>query len=126
MQYLQSHTHLLQVIKRSSAKKQEKKSKVKVRSVGDIVLASALLASRSPDEACSILTFSTVQTFIKVVNYQHLMPTRYTLEVDMKNLVTTEAVENSTKRKEARKVGSGWTAGTVLLQSMYGLRSSVH
>ena len=56
------------------------------------------------------MTKSSVQTFIKVVNYQHLMPTRYTLEVDMKNLVTTEAVENSTKRKEARKVGSDWTA----------------
>ena len=44
VRYLQSYTHLLQVIKRSSLKKQEKKSKVKVRSVG-IKLASALLAS---------------------------------------------------------------------------------
>lgn len=46
-----------------------------------------------------------VQTFIKVVNYQHLMPTRYTLEVDLKNLVTPEALETGTKRKETRKVG---------------------
>ena len=45
-----------------------------------------------------------MQTFIKVVNYQHLMPTRYTLEVDLKNLVTSEALENATKRKETRKV----------------------
>lgn len=32
------------------------------------------------------------------------MPTRYTLEVDLKGLVTQEALENSTKRTEARKV----------------------
>ena len=32
------------------------------------------------------------------------MPTRYTLEVDLKNSVTAEALENSTKKKEARKV----------------------
>ena len=45
-----------------------------------------------------------LQTFIKVVNYQHLMPTRYTLDVDLKGLVTQEALDNSTKRTEARKV----------------------
>lgn len=45
-----------------------------------------------------------LQTFIKVANYQHIMPTRYTLEVDLKNLVTNEALDNSTKRTEARKV----------------------
>lgn len=45
-----------------------------------------------------------VQTFIKVANYQHIMPTRYTLDVDLKSIVTQEAVENSSKRTEARKV----------------------
>ena len=45
-----------------------------------------------------------LQTFIKVVNYQHMMPTRYTLDIDLKNVVTGDVVENSTKRKEARKV----------------------
>jgi len=45
-----------------------------------------------------------VQTFIKTVNYQHLMPTRYTLEADLKGVVTAEAQENPTKKKESRKV----------------------
>ena len=45
-----------------------------------------------------------VQTFIKVANYQHIMPTRYTLDVDLKSIVTQEALENSSKRTEARKV----------------------
>ncbi|BDA41746.1 g350 [Coccomyxa elongata] len=58
------------VIKRSSLKKQEKRSKLK--------------------------------SFIKVVNYQHIMPTRYTLDVDLKSLVTADVVDNSTKRKEVR------------------------
>lgn len=48
------------------------------------------------------------QTFIKTVNYNHLMPTRYTLEVDLKATVTPDVLENSTKkvaaRKEAKKV----------------------
>ncbi|DBA99054.1 hypothetical protein WJX82_011733 [Trebouxia sp. C0006] len=46
---------------------------------------------------------SSVKTFIKVANYQHMMPTRYTLDVDLKSLITNEAVENSSKRTEARK-----------------------
>ena len=45
-----------------------------------------------------------LQTFLKVVNYQHLMPTRYTLDVDLKSLVTADVVENSSKRIEVRKV----------------------
>lgn len=45
------------------------------------------------------------QAFIKTVNYQHIMPTRYTLDVDLKSVVTNWAdVENTTARVEARKV----------------------
>ena len=47
-----------------------------------------------------------LQTFLKVVNYQHLMPTRYTLDVDLKSLVTPDVVENSSKRIAVRKVGA--------------------
>ena len=32
------------------------------------------------------------------------MPTRYTLDVDLKSLVTADVVENNTKRIETRKV----------------------
>ena len=51
---------------------------------------------------------SRVKTFIKTVNYNHLMPTRYSLDVDLKATVTPDALENATKktaaRKEAKKV----------------------
>ena len=44
------------------------------------------------------------QTFIKVVNYTHIMPTRYSLEgVDLKGVVTSDCVDNSTKKVEANK-----------------------
>lgn len=43
------------------------------------------------------------QTFIKTVNYQHIMPTRYTLEVELKGVVTADCIDNSTKKEEANK-----------------------
>ncbi|KAL6769325.1 RPL27 [Auxenochlorella protothecoides x Auxenochlorella symbiontica] len=46
---------------------------------------------------------SSLKTFIKAVNYTHLMPTRYTLDLELKGVVSNEALENSTKRKEANK-----------------------
>ena len=45
-----------------------------------------------------------MQTFIKTVNYNHMMPTRYTLDLDLKN-VGPDVLENTTKKVEARKVG---------------------
>lgn len=53
---------------------------------------------------------SSLKTFVKVVNYNHVMPTRYTLDVELKGVVTPEAVDNSTAKVEARKVG-GWVMG---------------
>ena len=47
---------------------------------------------------------SRVKPFLKLVNFNHLMPTRYSVEVDMKPLgITPEVVANSAKRTEARK-----------------------
>jgi hypothetical protein len=53
---------------------------------------------------------SSLKAFVKVVNYQHMMPTRYQLDVDLKAVVTPEAVDDATKKVEARKVrgGRGW------------------
>ena len=45
---------------------------------------------------------SKVKTFIKTVNYNHLMPTRYTLDVDLKATVTPGVLENATKEVAAR------------------------
>merc|ERR1712060_459533 len=46
---------------------------------------------------------SRVKTFVKTVNYNHLMPTRYTLDVDLNSVVTADALENATKKLAARK-----------------------
>lgn len=43
------------------------------------------------------------QTFIKVVNYQHMMPTRYQLDVELKGVVSNESLEKS-KKKDALAV----------------------
>lgn len=48
------------------------------------------------------------QAFIKTVNYNHLMPTRYVLDLDLKAAVTMDALDSTTKRvaagKEAKKL----------------------
>lgn len=47
---------------------------------------------------------SKVKPFIKVINYNHLMPTRYTLEIEtLKNAVTSETFKEPTQREEAKK-----------------------
>merc|ERR1711966_377247 len=47
---------------------------------------------------------SRVKPFLKMVNFNHLMPTRYSVEADFKPLgITPEVVANSAKRTEARK-----------------------
>jgi large subunit ribosomal protein L27e len=48
---------------------------------------------------------SKCKTFIKNINYTHLMPTRYSLDVadDLKNVVTADALDNATKKVAAQK-----------------------
>lgn len=46
-----------------------------------------------------------VRPFIKVVNYNHLLPTRYNLDnIDFKNIVSEESVLPSNRQKVKRKV----------------------
>jgi len=45
---------------------------------------------------------SRLTPFLKLVNYNHLMPTRYGLDIDLKSVVTSDAVGDATKRTEAR------------------------
>ncbi|KAG6422979.1 hypothetical protein SASPL_113362 [Salvia splendens] len=59
------------VIRKDSAKKQAKKSRVKC--------------------------------FIKLVNYNHIMPTRYTLDVDLKDVVTADCLLSKDKKVTAAK-----------------------
>lgn len=47
---------------------------------------------------------SKVKPFIKVVNYNHLMPTRYTLELEgLKNVVTNDTFKEVSAREDAKK-----------------------
>ena len=51
---------------------------------------------------------SRVKPFIKCVNYNHLMPTRYSLDIseksaDLKQIVTTDVIKDASQRPNARK-----------------------
>ncbi|GMM40778.1 60S ribosomal protein L27B [Hanseniaspora uvarum] len=47
---------------------------------------------------------SKVKAFIKVINYNHLLPTRYTLNASaFQNAVSAETFEQPEQRKEAKK-----------------------
>ena len=47
---------------------------------------------------------SRVKPFIKIVNYNHLMPTRYTLELEgLKGTVVHDTFKETEARREARK-----------------------
>merc|ERR1711967_10227 len=45
---------------------------------------------------------SKLKAFIKSVNYTHLMPTRYALEVELKSVVTSDIINSSTSNPTAR------------------------
>lgn len=47
---------------------------------------------------------SRVKAFIKLVNYRHLMPTRYTFDVYLKDVVTMDSLETMGKKSTACKV----------------------
>ncbi|KAI5054160.1 hypothetical protein GOP47_0030947 [Adiantum capillus-veneris] len=44
-----------------------------------------------------------LKPFIRVVNYNHIMPTRYTLDADLKNIVITEKLDSKTKRERQER-----------------------
>jgi len=47
---------------------------------------------------------SKVKPFIKVINYNHLMPTRYTLELEgLKGVVSHDTFKEPTQREDAKK-----------------------
>ncbi|TVY38242.1 60S ribosomal protein L27-A [Lachnellula subtilissima] len=47
---------------------------------------------------------SKVKPFIKVINYNHLMPTRYTLELEgLKGVVTADTFKEVSQREDAKK-----------------------
>ncbi|PKA54431.1 60S ribosomal protein L27-3 [Apostasia shenzhenica] len=55
------------------------------------------------DSAKKTAKKSRVKAFLKVVNYTHIMPTRYTLDVDLKDVVTVDALQSRDKKVTACK-----------------------
>ncbi|XP_070673765.1 probable UDP-arabinose 4-epimerase 2 isoform X2 [Malus domestica] len=55
------------------------------------------------DSAKKTAKKSRVKAFVKLVNYQHLMPTRYTLDVDLKDVVNVESLQTKDKKVTALK-----------------------
>ncbi|KAI3921422.1 hypothetical protein MKW98_013356 [Papaver atlanticum] len=55
------------------------------------------------DSAKKTAKKSRVKAFIKVVNYNHIMPTRYTLDVDLKDVVTLDVLTTRDKKVTAAK-----------------------
>lgn len=48
---------------------------------------------------------SKVKPFIKVINYNHLMPTRYTLELEgLKNVLSVDTFKEVSQREDAKKI----------------------
>jgi len=48
---------------------------------------------------------SKVKPFIKVINYNHMMPTRYTLELEgLKGIVSHDTFKEVSQREDAKKV----------------------
>ncbi|KAI9358556.1 ribosomal L27e protein family-domain-containing protein [Zopfochytrium polystomum] len=46
---------------------------------------------------------SKVKPFVKSVNYNHILPTRYNLDLDLKSVVTVDAMREVTQRKAAKR-----------------------
>jgi len=55
------------------------------------------------DSAKKTAKKSRLKAFIKVVNYNHIMPTRYSLDVDLKNVVSFDKLETRDKKVAALK-----------------------
>jgi large subunit ribosomal protein L27e len=46
---------------------------------------------------------SRIKPFVKLVNYAHVMPTRYSIDLELKDTVTVDLIKDPSKKKEARK-----------------------
>ncbi|KAL6279217.1 hypothetical protein ACE6H2_016098 [Prunus campanulata] len=71
--------------------------------VADWLLGGAHSVLRTTDSTKKTTKKSRVKPFVKLVNYQHLMLTRYTLDVDLKDVVNVEAFATKDKKVTALK-----------------------
>lgn len=54
-------------------------------------------------DARKIARRSRVKPFVKLINYNHVMPTRYTFDVDLKERVSVEIARDPAKSKQAKQ-----------------------
>jgi large subunit ribosomal protein L27e len=77
------------------------------REFGHCLIAGVAREPRRVTKSMSkkkILKRSKVKPFVKFVNFNHIMPTRYTIsDLDLKSLVTSEAMKKADSKKTARK-----------------------
>lgn len=78
----------------------------KKRPYGHAIVAGVERYPRSVHKAMprsKIVRRSKMKHFVKVVNYNHLMPTRYGVELTTQKSLNAETVEDPTQKKEATK-----------------------
>jgi large subunit ribosomal protein L27e len=46
---------------------------------------------------------SRIKTFVKAVNYNHMMPTRYNLDIELKTVVTSDIMKDPTQKIGAKR-----------------------
>jgi large subunit ribosomal protein L27e len=46
---------------------------------------------------------SRIKPFVKLVNYNHMMPTRYGLDIDFKSIVTPQTLQEPSKKSAAKR-----------------------
>ncbi|ODV90231.1 hypothetical protein CANCADRAFT_1962 [Tortispora caseinolytica NRRL Y-17796] len=62
-----------------------------------------LKVTRTMDEK-KIAKRTKIKPFIKVINYNHIMPTRYTIELDsLKDVISDETFKEPSQRENAKK-----------------------
>ncbi|KAF0852237.1 60S large subunit ribosomal protein eL27 (rpL27) [Andalucia godoyi] len=81
----------------------------KDRPYGFAVVAGVERAPRAVTKSMNKRTVSrrsTLKPFLKAVNYNHMLPTRYTLEAELNDFVKVETVANKEAKKGAlKKIG---------------------
>jgi len=50
-----------------------------------------------------IVKRSKIKPFVKYVNYNHIMPTRYSVDIDVRAVVNQQALKKDDTRKDAKK-----------------------
>ncbi|KAF4391957.1 hypothetical protein G4B88_007532 [Cannabis sativa] len=76
---------------------------VLVMALMDIVWLLGLTSTQARLLAKTRLRSPEFKAFVKLVNYQHLMPTRYTLDADLEDVANVDVLQSKDKKVTALK-----------------------